>query len=782
MRRASHREKGNTLDEAVSLYQTKKHSIAKAIRYLISKAFISDTPQEIASFLRIYKQRFDPTAIGEYLGQDGPQYEQIMFRYIRATSFAELTVEPALRLFLTGCGFRLPGEGQKVSRFVDCFEKVYWADNSGTPQCPFRASNTIFLVAYAIIMLNSDHHRANIGKRAKAKMSKEAFIKNLAGTDVDGDIDNGYLGAIFDSVEASAIEMDFSTSEGTAEGPRASMRPEREGGESLFGAFGGGGRTKKIRRAGSKGSGTGQRFPSGLNPLLHTSEGAGTHSMDYYESAVESSERFQRETCRELKECEDVLRAMRSFAFRFQLTGRETNISLDLVSFMYETVWFHFRAITQALLQRPSSDMFITFHALDLLSYVLTSSIFLGLQQEKQQLARQLLDFQTEYCVKKHSPSSGGDDAGEWSTPRSKPGLSQSWYKDVCDLAAADPRTLEVISKLHKLIVHLKDECQEISSHELTTSVASRIEGTRNILARNAYFVREGSLFKVSHRNGNQRQYRFFLFSDELIYGSVGLLGVQYRTHGQLPLHSMTVTDMDSDPTHCSMFIDHPYKSFTVVCPSPLAKNQWLRDIFQAISNCNLRAAMEAEAREEEEKRLDEEGEGEEQGRYSYARTSSSHPHRGSGTWAGDATIEHQAAFLRSVTLSPQRDDHRQVSAVAVNMSSSPRGGGAKLAHDAINMTNTVGTGVGVADDSSTLSGMTMDSDDSEDVEDLAAAQAAILRGSMTPASKDPAVESGLRGTYVGQGLSPAQERAIQEAGEQGDWCQLSSDSEDEDL
>ena len=109
-------------------------------------------------------------------------YEQILFRYIRATSFAEMTIEPALRKFLTECGFRLPGEGQKVSRFVECFEKVYWADNSGTAQCPFTESSTVFLVGYAIIMLNSDHHRANVGKRSKAKMSKNAFIRNLSGT------------------------------------------------------------------------------------------------------------------------------------------------------------------------------------------------------------------------------------------------------------------------------------------------------------------------------------------------------------------------------------------------------------------------------------------------------------------------------------------------------------------------------------------------------------------------------------------------------------------------
>ena len=40
-----------------------------------------------------------------------------------------MPVEQALRVFLTGCGFGLPGESQKIDRFIDSFVKVYWQDN-----------------------------------------------------------------------------------------------------------------------------------------------------------------------------------------------------------------------------------------------------------------------------------------------------------------------------------------------------------------------------------------------------------------------------------------------------------------------------------------------------------------------------------------------------------------------------------------------------------------------------------------------------------------------------
>ena len=64
--------------------------------------------QEIASFLHLYKSSFDPSALGDFLGEGGitpreiEYWSHIRFRYTRAISFVEMTIEKALRLFLTG--------------------------------------------------------------------------------------------------------------------------------------------------------------------------------------------------------------------------------------------------------------------------------------------------------------------------------------------------------------------------------------------------------------------------------------------------------------------------------------------------------------------------------------------------------------------------------------------------------------------------------------------------------------------------------------------------------
>lgn len=65
--------------------------------------FVSNTPQEIAKFVRIYKNNFDPVEIGDYLGEGGSTemevlfYNQVRYWYTRAVSFVEMEFEPALR-------------------------------------------------------------------------------------------------------------------------------------------------------------------------------------------------------------------------------------------------------------------------------------------------------------------------------------------------------------------------------------------------------------------------------------------------------------------------------------------------------------------------------------------------------------------------------------------------------------------------------------------------------------------------------------------------------------
>ena len=460
-RRAVHQEAEDHLRQAIKIF-AETGSLKKSIKYFVNKNFMADSPQEIASFLRVYKNSFDPSAIGEYLGEGGvtPHEEvywsQIRFRYTRAISFVELEVEPALRLYLTGCGFRLPGEAQKIDRFVEVFVKAFWQDNQGTVYCPFHHPDTVHLLVYAAIILNTDLHRANTDKKSRSKkMSKDEFCNNLRKADNGNDINRDYIGRIYDNVRAMPIELAVESSEA-------------------------GGKVDKDDKEGGA-------------PDLNATE----------------EKLFAKDITRRLRDSEDLLRSLSPFTYRFQITGVDINISLDLVSFMYETVWFHFHAITEALLSSLNSDIYVTFAAVDILCYSLNSSIFLNLRTEKAAFAGQLHKFQ-RICLE--------------ADPSLICKLSdESWFDRVTQ---ATPETaMECIADIHHLSVLLKDGIQESANYEVTRSVAARIEKKARVLELNTFFVREGDLSKKS-RTGRLVAYKFFLFSDHLIYSHQSIMGI----------------------------------------------------------------------------------------------------------------------------------------------------------------------------------------------------------------------------------------------------------------
>ena len=49
----------------------------------------------------------------------------------------------AIRHFLTKCGFRLPGESQKIDRLVTAFGQCYWEDNPTA----FRNADVVMILS-----------------------------------------------------------------------------------------------------------------------------------------------------------------------------------------------------------------------------------------------------------------------------------------------------------------------------------------------------------------------------------------------------------------------------------------------------------------------------------------------------------------------------------------------------------------------------------------------------------------------------------------------------------
>ncbi len=170
----------------------------RGIKFLLDEGFIpSDTPEDIAMFL-LNNDRLDKAMIGEYLGEGEPKNVATMHAFVDAMDFTKRRFVDALRQFLQS--FRLPGEAQKIDRFMLKFAERYITGNPNA----FANADTAYVLAYSVIMLNTDQHSSKMKGR---RMSKEDFIKNNRGINDNADLPEGYLGGIYDEIASNEIVL-----------------------------------------------------------------------------------------------------------------------------------------------------------------------------------------------------------------------------------------------------------------------------------------------------------------------------------------------------------------------------------------------------------------------------------------------------------------------------------------------------------------------------------------------------------------------------------------------
>jgi brefeldin A-inhibited guanine nucleotide-exchange protein len=169
----------------------------KGIKLLLSDKFIlSDTPEDIAHFL-IREERLDKAQIGEFLGDGDERNVAIMHAFVDSMDFAKRRFVDALRQFLQS--FRLPGEAQKIDRFMLKFANRYVTGNPNA----FANADTAYVLAYSVIMLNTDLHSSKVAQR----MTKEDFIKNNRGINDNANLPDEYLIGIYEEIASDEIVL-----------------------------------------------------------------------------------------------------------------------------------------------------------------------------------------------------------------------------------------------------------------------------------------------------------------------------------------------------------------------------------------------------------------------------------------------------------------------------------------------------------------------------------------------------------------------------------------------
>ncbi|XP_037936033.1 IQ motif and SEC7 domain-containing protein 1 isoform X2 [Teleopsis dalmanni] len=173
----------------------------KGITYLIRRGFLENTPQGVARFL-ISRKGLSRQMIGEYLGNLQNQFNMAVLNcFAMELDLSGMQVDVALRKFQAY--FRMPGEAQKIERLMEVYSQRYCQCNQDIVG-RLRSSDTIFVLAFAIIMLNTDLHTPNL--KPERRMRVEDFIKNLRGIDDCHDIDKDMLSGIYERVKANEFK------------------------------------------------------------------------------------------------------------------------------------------------------------------------------------------------------------------------------------------------------------------------------------------------------------------------------------------------------------------------------------------------------------------------------------------------------------------------------------------------------------------------------------------------------------------------------------------------
>ncbi|XP_034387871.1 IQ motif and SEC7 domain-containing protein 1 isoform X3 [Cyclopterus lumpus] len=173
----------------------------KGIQYLIERNFVPDTPVGVAHFL-LQRKGLSRQMIGEFLGNRQKQFNRdVLDCVVDEMDFSAMELDEALRKFQAH--IRVQGEAQKVERLIEAYSQRYCICNPGVVR-QFRNPDTIFILAFAIILLNTDMYSPNV--KPERKMKLEDFVKNLRGVDDGEDIPREMLVGIYERIRKRELK------------------------------------------------------------------------------------------------------------------------------------------------------------------------------------------------------------------------------------------------------------------------------------------------------------------------------------------------------------------------------------------------------------------------------------------------------------------------------------------------------------------------------------------------------------------------------------------------
>ncbi|KAJ4923905.1 hypothetical protein JOQ06_028160 [Pogonophryne albipinna] len=171
------------------------------------EAMLNGTKADLQAAKRLAKRLFHldgfrKSDVARHLGKNNDFSQMVAEEYLSNFDFSGLTIDQALRLFLSR--FALIGETQERERVLAQFSRRYRQSNTHT------SADSVHTLTCAVMLLNSDLHGNNVGKR----MSCSQFINNLEGLNEGKDFPRDLLkslwmrGRIVDSATRRSCSTD----------------------------------------------------------------------------------------------------------------------------------------------------------------------------------------------------------------------------------------------------------------------------------------------------------------------------------------------------------------------------------------------------------------------------------------------------------------------------------------------------------------------------------------------------------------------------------------------
>ncbi|KAM9364440.1 PH and SEC7 domain-containing protein 1 isoform 2-T2 [Pholidichthys leucotaenia] len=146
---------------------------------------------------RLYNlEGFRKSDVAQHLSKNNEFNHMVAQEYLSHFNFTGLSIDQALRIFLRR--FTLTGETQERERVLVHFSRRYRQCN---PQS-LKTEDSVHTLACAIMLLNSDLHGNNVGKR----MSCNQFISNLEGLNNGKDFPKDLLKTLYSSIKNEKLQ------------------------------------------------------------------------------------------------------------------------------------------------------------------------------------------------------------------------------------------------------------------------------------------------------------------------------------------------------------------------------------------------------------------------------------------------------------------------------------------------------------------------------------------------------------------------------------------------